>query len=252
MPLTLFTATTGSARFAAARGVPPSAPRGAPRLAYARDRRRHRRRDRANRSRAFLAHCAPPLDIRELLALASRAPSGANMQPWRAYVVSAAREIRSSRASRRCSTRARRRPTATSSPSIRRARRSRRSATCATVGASWAPWTCTGCSASPRGDTDGILAALKRNYTFFDAPVGIIITVDKAGDRRRASATSAPSSRRFACSRANEVSQPACRRHGANSTSPSPTSSASTARARRSGAASPSATRTRRSRSTAR
>ena len=34
-----------------------------------------------------------------------------------------------------------------------------------------------------KGDTDGILAALKRNYTFFDAPVGIIITVDKAGDR---------------------------------------------------------------------
>jgi len=34
-----------------------------------------------------------------------------------------------------------------------------------------------------RGDSDGQLRALKRNYEFFGAPIGIIVTVDKAVDK---------------------------------------------------------------------
>ena len=30
-----------------------------------------------------------------------------------------------------------------------------------------------------KGDMAGSLRALKRNYTFFDAPVGLLVTVDK-------------------------------------------------------------------------
>ena len=34
-----------------------------------------------------------------------------------------------------------------------------------------------------KGDKEGQLRAMKRNFLFFDAPVGVIVTVDKACDR---------------------------------------------------------------------
>ena len=199
--------------------------------------------------RAFLSRAPPLSEIRELLALASRAPSGANMQPWRAYVVSGgARDSLVTRVQKLLdageapadSDEFAVYPTREALAQKRDMRDRRRK-----LGLDM--YRLLGIT---KGDTDGILAALKRNYTFFDTRR----SASSSPSTRRAtatfSATSAPSSRRFACSRANEVSQPACKRHGANSTSPSPTSSASTASARRSGAASRSATRTRRSRST--
>ena len=87
-----------------------------------------------------------------------------------------------------------------------------------------------------KGDTDGILAALKRNYSFFDAGRHHHHR-DKAGDRNFFHVGSfLQTFCLLACERDLSASEAWSR-----STRPSPASSASTASARRSGAASPSA-----------
>ena len=132
--------------------------------------------------RAFLSRAPPIGEIRELLALASRAPSGANMQPWRAYVVSGGardglvariQSLLDAGEAPADSDEFAVYPTREALAQKRDMRDRRRK-----LGLDM--YRLLGIT---KGDTDGILAALKRNYSFFDAPVGIIITVDKAGDR---------------------------------------------------------------------
>jgi len=47
--------------------------------------------------RAFLPDAVPRADLERILEVAARAPSGANMQPWKVYVVSGAARQRLSR-----------------------------------------------------------------------------------------------------------------------------------------------------------
>lgn len=139
---------------------------------------------RRKSTRAFLPEPPPAADIVELLRLASRAPSGANMQPWRVYVVAGAeREALVDAVGARLDGGA----MPEDSPDFHvypsrevlnlpankplRARRLK-------LGLDMYALLGVG-----REDTAGSLRALKRNFTFFDAPVGMIVTVDKALDR---------------------------------------------------------------------
>jgi nitroreductase len=125
--------------------------------------------------RAFLATPVGEADIAAILEVASRAPSGTNTQPWKVYVLTgAARE-------RLCSavTAAYADPVQNSahreeyayyprewkSPYIDRRRK---------VG--WDLYALLGLT---RDNKAGMAAQHARNFTFFDAPVGLIFTIDR-------------------------------------------------------------------------
>ena len=125
--------------------------------------------------RAFLPTPVPRSTIEDILAVASRSPSGTNTQPWKVYVLTG--EAKTS-LSRRIATafndpaeRATHTeeyayyPTEWKSPFIDRRRK---------VG-----WDLYGLLDIAKTDKAGMHSQHRRNYDFFDAPVGLMFTIDR-------------------------------------------------------------------------
>lgn len=125
--------------------------------------------------RAFLPTPVARADIEAILEVAARAPSGTNIQPWKVHVLTgAARERLSSAilAAYADPQRAREHteeyayyPREWVSPFVDRRRK---------VG--WDLYALLGLT---RDDKAGMAAQHGRNYRFFDAPVGLIFTIDR-------------------------------------------------------------------------
>ena len=125
--------------------------------------------------RAFLPSPVPRATIEAILQVAARAPSGTNTQPWRVHVLSGAAQAELSTAIRAAYDdpieRARHSeeyayyPTEWKSPYIERRRK---------VG--WDLYSLLGIG---RADKAGMHRQHGRNYAFFDAPVGLIFSIDR-------------------------------------------------------------------------
>lgn len=125
--------------------------------------------------RAFLPNEVPRATIEEILAVAARAPSGTNTQPWKVTVLTGAARERLSAAIRRAydnpEERARHTeeyayyPTQWVEPYLGRRRK---------IG-----WDLYGLLAIGKTDKERMHAQHGRNYAFFDAPVGLIFTIDR-------------------------------------------------------------------------
>jgi len=125
--------------------------------------------------RAFLPTPVPRATIEALLAVAARAPSGTNTQPWHAYVLTgAARDALSARVVAAYDDPVERvthseeypyYPTEWRSPFIDRRRK---------VG-----WDLYGLLGIAKTDKERMHAQHRRNYEFFGAPVGLIFTIDR-------------------------------------------------------------------------
>ena len=125
--------------------------------------------------RAYLPTPVPRETIEEILAVASRAPSGTNTQPWKVYVLTgAARQRLSARICAAHDDPAQRSqhteeyayyPTEWRSPYVDRRRK---------VG--WDLYSLLGIA---KTDKARMHAQHARNYSFFDAPVGLIFTIDR-------------------------------------------------------------------------
>ncbi|MFO1337944.1 MAG: nitroreductase [Burkholderiaceae bacterium] len=125
--------------------------------------------------RAFLPTPVPRETIDEILAVAARAPSGTNTQPWHVHVLTGAARQRLSAAIRAAyddpAERARHTeeyayyPTEWRAPYIDRRRK---------VG-----WDLYGLLGIGKADKARMHAQHGRNYDFFDAPVGLIFTIDR-------------------------------------------------------------------------
>lgn len=134
-------------------------------------------------ARAFLSTPVPRETIEELLRLASRAASGTNTQPWKVYVLQGA--SRESLVEKVCAAHdavyadptlaAQYReeydyyPQKWVSPYIDRRREN--------------GWSLYGLLGITKGDKDKMHAQHQRNYRFFDAPVGLMFTLDKVMGR---------------------------------------------------------------------
>jgi nitroreductase len=125
--------------------------------------------------RAFLPTPVPRETVERILRLASRAPSGTNTQPWRATVLTGAAKVRLSDAILAVYNDAEQRkqhteeyayyPTQWVDPYLARRRK---------IG-----WDLYGLLDIGREDKAKMHAQHGRNYLFFDAPVGIIFTIDR-------------------------------------------------------------------------
>ncbi len=128
--------------------------------------------------RAFLPTPVPRATVEQILAVASRAPSGVNTQPWKVTVLTgAAKDALSRRILAEHDARAAAGstgadageydyyPTEWVAPYIDRRRK---------VG-----WDLYGLLGIGKGDKARMHAQHGRNYTFFDAPVGLIFTIDR-------------------------------------------------------------------------
>ncbi len=133
--------------------------------------------------RAFTAQPVPRETLTHLLEVASRAPSGTNCQPWRVYVLQGA--SRNALADKVCAAHdaLRADPSLAShyaeeydyypqqwvSPYIDRRREN--------------GWGLYGLLGIGKADKDKMHAQHQRNYRFFDAPVGLMFTVDRVMGR---------------------------------------------------------------------
>ncbi len=125
--------------------------------------------------RGFLPTPVPRATIEEILELASRAPSGTNTQPWKATVLTGPAKERLSAAILAVYNDAEQRkqhveeyayyPTQWVDPYLARRRK---------IG-----WDLYGLLGIGREDKAMMHAQHGRNYMFFDAPVGIIFTIDR-------------------------------------------------------------------------
>ncbi len=123
--------------------------------------------------RAFLPDPVDEATVREILELSARAPSGTNMQPWRVYVTTGEAKQRVSRAILDSGIRAEKAkwdeykyyPEKFFEPYYGRRR---------AVG--YALYSCLGIG---KRDVDQMRAQHDRNFVFFDAPVGMIFTIDR-------------------------------------------------------------------------
>lgn len=123
--------------------------------------------------RAFLPTPIDEATIRDILAIASRAPSGTNMQPWRTYVVTGETKRRIADAVLNSGIRAEKAkwdeyryyPDQFFEPYLSRRRK---------VG-----FDLYGHLGIGKRDVDQMRAQHDRNFTFFDAPVGMIFTIDR-------------------------------------------------------------------------
>jgi nitroreductase len=125
--------------------------------------------------RAFLPTQVPREAIEEILAVAARAPSGTNTQPWRVHVLAGAAKARLAVRIRAVyddpEARAQHTeeyayyPTEWRSPYIDRRRK---------VG-----WDLYGLLGIGKADKARMHAQHGRNYEFFDAPVGLIFTIER-------------------------------------------------------------------------
>ena len=134
-------------------------------------------------ARAFTQQAVPRELIAELLAQASRAPSGTNTQPWKVYVLQG--HSRDSLVEKVCAAHDEVRahpekaaeyrepydyyPEKWVSPYIDRRREN--------------GWSLYGLLGITKGDKDKMHAQHQRNYRFFDAPVGLMFTLDKVMGR---------------------------------------------------------------------
>lgn len=133
--------------------------------------------------RAFTPQPVDRSDIEALLQVASRAPSGTNCQPWKVYVLQGA--SRQTLVDKVCTAHDALRadptlaaqyqeaydyyPTQWVSPYIDRRREN--------------GWGLYGLLGIGKGDKDKMHAQHQRNFRFFDAPVGLMFTVDKVMGR---------------------------------------------------------------------
>ena len=125
--------------------------------------------------RAFLPTPVPRQTVEEILAVASRAPSGTNTQPWKVYVLTGASKDALSRTIVEAYDDPQLRATHTEeydysptewvSPFIDRRRK---------VG-----WDLYGLLGIAKTDKARMHAQHRRNYSFFDAPVGLMFTIDR-------------------------------------------------------------------------
>ena len=128
--------------------------------------------------RAFLPTPVPRQTIEDILAVASRAPSGTNTQPWKVTVLTgtakealsrrllAAHDANAAAGSPGAEgTEYQYYPTEWVSPYIERRRK---------IG-----WDMYGLLGIAKTDKAGMHAQFGRNYRFFDAPVGMIFTIDR-------------------------------------------------------------------------
>ena len=123
--------------------------------------------------RAFLPDKVDEQTIRDILAVGSRAPSGTNMQPWKVYVTTGAKKDEISRAVLDSGIRAEKvawdeykyYPDKFFEPYYTRRR---------AVG--FALYEALGI---PKRDVNQMRAQHDRNFVFFDAPVGMIFTIDR-------------------------------------------------------------------------
>ena len=134
-------------------------------------------------TRAFLPKPVPRETLEHLLALASRAPSGTNTQPWKVYVLQGA--SKNSLVDKVCAAHDAIRanpelaaqykeeydyyPEKWVSPYIDRRREN--------------GWGLYGLLGIGKGDKDKMHAQHQRNYRFFDAPVGLMFTMDRVMGR---------------------------------------------------------------------
>ena len=134
-------------------------------------------------TRAFLPTPVPREIISHLLQLASRAPSGTNTQPWKVYVLQGS--SRDALVDKVCTTGDALRadpalaadyreeydyyPEKWVSPYIDRRREN--------------GWGLYGLLGITKGDKDKMHAQQQRNFAFFDAPVGLMFTMDKVMGR---------------------------------------------------------------------
>ncbi len=133
--------------------------------------------------RQFLPKPVPRETLEQLLALASRAPSGTNTQPWKVYVLQGA--SRDSVVDKVCAAHDALRadpglaaqyaeeydyyPEKWVSPYIDRRREN--------------GWGLYGLLGITKGDKDKMHAQHQRNFRFFDAPVGLMFTLDRVMGR---------------------------------------------------------------------
>lgn len=125
--------------------------------------------------RAFLPTPVARQTVEDILAVASRAPSGTNVQPWKVYVLTGEAKADLSRkilevfddseALAQHSEEYVYYPTEWISPYIDRRRK---------IG-----WDMYGLLGIAKGDKASMHAQFGRNYVFFDAPVGLIFTIDR-------------------------------------------------------------------------
>ena len=124
--------------------------------------------------RAFLPTPVPRKAVEHILEVAARAPSGTNMQPWRAHVVAGEERDRlvqavidafTSGAAGEHKSEYKYYPDQFFEPYLSRRRK---------VG-----FDMYGLLGIGRGETDKMKAQVGRNFLFFDAPVGIIFTIDR-------------------------------------------------------------------------
>jgi nitroreductase len=129
--------------------------------------------------RAFLPEAVPRETLMQVLDVASRAPSGVNTQPWKVYVLQG--ETRDALVSKVCAAHDAVRadpslaahyqeayayyPEKWISPYIERRREN--------------GWGLYGLLGIGKGDKDKMHAQHQRNYRFFDAPVGLMFTIDR-------------------------------------------------------------------------
>ncbi len=129
--------------------------------------------------RAFLPEAVPRETLMHVLDVASRAPSGVNTQPWKVYVLQG--ETRDALVSKVCAAHDAVRadpslaahyqeayayyPEKWISPYIERRREN--------------GWGLYGLLGIGKGDKDKMHAQHQRNYRFFDAPVGLMFTIDR-------------------------------------------------------------------------
>ena len=134
-------------------------------------------------ARAFTAQPVPREVLTHLLELAARSPSGTNTQPWKVYVLQG--QSRDSLVQKVCAAHDEIRanpdkaaeyreaydyyPEKWVSPFIDRRREN--------------GWSLYGLLGIGKGDKDKMHAQHQRNYRFFDAPVGLMFTVDKVMGR---------------------------------------------------------------------
>lgn len=134
-------------------------------------------------ARAFTQQAVPRALLEQILEVASRAPSGTNTQPWKVYVLQGA--SRDSLVSKICTAHDAVRanpelaanyneeydyyPTKWISPFIDRRREN--------------GWSLYGLLDIGKADKDKMHAQHQRNYKFFDAPVGLMFTVNRVMGR---------------------------------------------------------------------
>jgi nitroreductase len=125
--------------------------------------------------RAFLPTAVPRATIEAILAVAARAPSGTNTQPWQVHVLTGAAKAALSAEIRAAFDDPAQRathtepyayyPTEWRSPYIERRRK---------VG-----WDLYGLLGIGKADKQRMHEQHARNYAFFDAPVGLVFTIDQ-------------------------------------------------------------------------